>query len=74
VTTVDKTVEDQFGELRAWLRMHGDYDVRLDLWASYGTYRISVWRLSTEIASDAGVNLDKRLTWALDRLNEIDSA
>ncbi len=68
------TVEEQFDDIRAWLRMHGDYDVRLDLWASFGTYRIGVWRLNTELAADSGVNLDKRLTWARAKLAEIEAA
>jgi hypothetical protein len=66
------TIEDQIADLRTWLRMHGDYDVRLNLWDVYGTYRISIWRHATELASDIGENLDKRLAWAMDRLGEME--
>lgn len=56
---------DAFEALRGWLRMHGDYDVQINLLALYGTIRISVHHLGREVWDDAGMDLDKRLKRAL---------
>lgn len=55
------TSDEKIAELREWLRMHGDYDVHLDLWSSYGTIRVSVTLLGREVWSDHGTDLGKRL-------------
>lgn len=60
------TADELFVALREWLRMHGDYDVHLRLWALYGTYHISVTYLGRELWDDRGMDLEKRLARALD--------
>jgi hypothetical protein len=58
-------VAEKIANLREWLRMHGDYDVHLDLHAMYGTIRISVTLRGIEQWSDSGATLEKRLDRAL---------
>lgn len=59
-------------QIRAWLRYHGDYDVRIRLWSLYGTIGITVVRLATEVWDDMGTDWDKRLNRALAYLHSID--
>jgi hypothetical protein len=70
MSTDPRDLQQRFDELRQWLRMHGDYDVQLDLWSVYGCYRVTVSHLGRELWTNIGENLDKRLGLALAYLRE----
>lgn len=60
-------------QIREWLRMHGDYDVVIDLWALYGCYEVKLLLRGKVIDSDLGRTLTRRLAWALERIEREDS-
>ena len=60
-----ENILDKFESLRAWLRMHGSFNVTLELWGLYGCYSLTVTHLSETIAIFRGKNLERRLDQAL---------
>lgn len=63
------SADEKIAEIREWLRMHGDYGVRLELHDLYGTIRITVTHLGRELYTDIGATLDRRLANARAFLN-----
>jgi len=71
---VPERIEEKIDRIREWLRMHGDYDVELSLWAPYGTIRVKLTHLNGTVWSDFGTTLGKRLDWALAQIEKLGEA
>jgi hypothetical protein len=59
------TTDELLDAIRDLLRYAGDYRVTLELWASYGCYRVTVSRLSQVIWVNIGKRPGERLRRAL---------
>jgi len=69
---VPERTDEKIDRIREWLRMHGDYDVELSLWASYGTIRIALKHLTKTVWTDSGTTYGKRLDGVLAQIEKID--
>ena len=54
-------MSDELEEFRQWLRMNGDYNVRIDPWAAYGCWHFSIYYLLDHIGTSFGATLEKRI-------------
>lgn len=61
----DTRILAKIERIRGWLRMHGDYQVTLDLWGLYGCYNLTVKHLSRTLKISNGMHLEKRLDEAI---------
>lgn len=58
-------------DCREWLRFHGDYDVRISMWGSFGCHTVELTRLGHVVYSSFGARLGKRLAEILKEMNRI---
>ncbi len=59
---------EELAESREWLRMHGDYNINVQLWGLYGCYTVEGKYLNTVLFISNGMTLSRSLKKVLTRL------
>jgi hypothetical protein len=54
-------MEELITEVRAWLRAHGDYDIKISLHGLYGVIEVRGFKLNREIAFSKGQDFNKHI-------------
>lgn len=61
----DTRILAKLEQIRGWLRYHGDYHIKLDLWDLFGCYGITIYHHNTVLQSYIGMHFEKRLDEAM---------
>lgn len=63
-------MKDVLEEARLWLRMNGDYNIKISLWGVYGCYSVEGTYLNNIICVHQGNTLSKHVLKALEDLKK----
>jgi len=61
ISSLRGKMEELIKEVRAWLRAHGDYDIKISLHGLYGVIEVRGFKLNKEIAFSKGQDFNKHI-------------